>query len=92
MSEEVLPDFDPSGRTKYTPQELEAFADQWLEEREGKVGWKSRDELRNAKRKEIHNETGTPDPSIVAGLYWRIYPKGGRKHRPNRKTHEGFYR
>jgi hypothetical protein len=126
VPEVALPQFDPS-RTDYSPEELEAYANQWLwddreqqkalrkerrEEMEATTStlkrhllekrhereplddvpdWLTADEYLRRQRREIYNKEGVPDPSIVEGLYWRVFP-GGRKFNAKRKSNEGFYR
>jgi hypothetical protein len=45
-------------------------------------------------RREIYTVAGTPDPSIVSGLYWRAHPNGrGINSEAKRKAHgESYYK
>jgi hypothetical protein len=46
------------------------------------------------KRREIYTTLGTPDPSIVAGIYNRIHPQGRKVNSPEQRQRHGasFYR
>lgn len=36
----------------------------------------SEEQVSYRKRREIYTTKGTPDPSIVSGIYWRTHPQG----------------
>jgi hypothetical protein len=50
--------------------------------------------LQSRKRREIYTTIGTPDPSIVAGMYNRVHPQGRKVNSPEQRTRNGasFYR
>lgn len=76
----------------YTKTELEVIADQMLREAANEIepetgkkrGLKGDDpilfyeHLRQRRRREIHSSSGSIDPSVVSGLYWRAAPDGRR--------------
>jgi hypothetical protein len=50
--------------------------------------------LYQRRRREIYNASGTPDPSIVAGIYNRCHPDGRKVNSPEQRKKNGasFYR
>lgn len=50
--------------------------------------------LQQRRRREIYNSTGTPDPSIKAGIYNRTHPQGRKVNSPEQRKKNGasFYR
>lgn len=46
------------------------------------------------KRREIYNQLGTPDPSIVSGIYNRVHPQGRKVNSDEQRQKNGasFYR
>lgn len=50
--------------------------------------------LHQRKRREIYNAIGTPDPSIVAGIYNRTHPEGRKVNSPEQRKKNGasYYR
>lgn len=50
--------------------------------------------LQSRRRREIFPTSGTPDPSIVAGIYNRVHPQGRKVNSAEQRTKNGasFYR
>lgn len=50
--------------------------------------------LHQRRRREIYNSIGTPDPSIVAGIYNRTHPEGRKVNSPEQRKKNGasYYR
>ena len=50
--------------------------------------------LHQRRRREIYNSVGTPDPSIVAGIYNRTHPDGRKVNSPEQRKKNGasYYR
>jgi hypothetical protein len=50
--------------------------------------------LHQRRRREIYNAVGTPDPSIVAGIYNRTHPEGRKVNSPEQRKKNGasYYR
>lgn len=50
--------------------------------------------LKNRQRREIYTQVGTPDPSIVAGLFNRTHPQGRKVNSDDQRKRHGasFYR
>ena len=77
---------------KYTKTELEVIADQFLREHANEVdeetgkkrGLRGDDpilfyeHLRQRRRREIMSNSGSVDPSVVSGIYWRADANGRR--------------
>jgi hypothetical protein len=53
-------------------------------------------QIKSRKRREILTDRGTPDPSIVQGIYWRTHPQGrawwNYEERQDDEKKQGFYR
>lgn len=81
LHEIEAPEYEPGRR--YTKAELSLMADKLLYENskvkpstEEPVILLSRSQWRHRYAHEIYCTEGQPDPSIVAGLYWRTHPQG----------------
>jgi len=90
-----VPDFDPALAQEYTRRELALLAEKILLE-DPKLctehpAWLSVGRLRERQRREIYCAAGTPDPNIVAGMYWRTHPEG-RKWHEDRSGGRSWYR
>lgn len=50
--------------------------------------------LQNRRKREIYTQIGTPDPSIVAGIYNRMHPQGRKVNSPEQRKKNGasFFR
>lgn len=50
--------------------------------------------FQSRKRREIYTQGGTPDPSIVAGIYNRVHPQGRKVNSEEQRKRNGasFYR
>lgn len=50
--------------------------------------------IQNRRKREIYTQIGTPDPSIVAGIYNRIHPQGRKVNSADQRKRNGasFYR
>lgn len=75
---EEVPDFDPD--QEYSDRQLQMIAEKILindpkPHREHPAILLAPHYIERAKR-EIYTQRGTPDPSIVNGLYWRTHPNG----------------
>jgi hypothetical protein len=75
-----VPDFDPELEFEYTPRELLLLAEKMLLEDEKPPyeypAWLNGSAMRDRLKREIYCSAGTPDPSIVEGMYWRTHPDG----------------
>jgi|ERR1700677_13996 len=92
-----VPDFDPDLEFEYTQRELLLLAEKMLLEDEKppyeEPAWLNGPAMRDRVKREIYCSAGTPDPSIVEGMYWRTHPEG-RPWLPDelrRATGGGFY-
>jgi hypothetical protein len=96
--------FDPD--IQYTDFQLEEFANQLLRKqsrsiveatgKERGIGGEDpilfEEHLYARKRREIYPESGTPDPSLVSGIYYRSHPEGRKINSPEaRKKHGASY-
>lgn len=50
--------------------------------------------LQGRRKREIYTQGGTPDPSIVSGIYNRVHPQGRKVNSPEQRKKNGasFYR
>lgn len=91
---QIVPNFDPELEFEYSERELLLLAEKILLEDEKPPmehpAWLSVYKLKQRMRREIYTATGTPDPSIASGLYWRTHPEG-RKWYTKRSDGRGFY-
>jgi hypothetical protein len=75
-----IPEFDPRYEFEYSARELLLLAEKILLEDPKPAheapAWLSANKLRQRQRREIYVANGTPDPSIVSGMYWRTHPDG----------------
>lgn len=75
---ELVPTYDP--RKNYTQNELLLLAERILLEDTKPVQSAPQillvGHLMDRKSREIYVTSGTPDPEIVQGLYWRTHPNG----------------
>lgn len=75
-----VPDFDPDLEFEYSQRELLLIAEKILLEDEKSSGehpaWLHTPQMKDRLRHEIYCAAGTPDPSIVSGMYWRTHPEG----------------
>lgn len=99
-------EFDPDA--KYSKRELEILADQYLRDDARSVNPETGKERGiggdnpilfaeheySRKRREIYVKDGTPDPSLVSGIYFRTHPQGRKVNSDvQRKTNgASFYR
>ena len=101
----TVPEWDP--KATYTPNELLLQAERFLcldpKPLQEDPAVLRLDRLQERTRREIYNENGIPDPSIVQGLYWRSHPQGrsfkegwvpdqGSTKEGGRNNASGFYR
>lgn len=102
-----LEDFNESKAIagKYTAREMERYADgllkneaQAIDPDTGKKrGWKgenqvlTEDHLYARRRREIIVESGTPDPSLVSGFYWRQCEGGRAVNSPEARANGSSY-
>lgn len=103
-------EYDPekAARGEYTARDLERFADQMLRQQANAVdpdtgkrrGIDGENPILFAeheyarKRREIFTESGTPDPSLVSGIYNRTHPQGRKVNSEEQRRRNGasFYR
>lgn len=93
---EYVPDFEEG--VDYSDYQLELLADRILlinPDDERPVLFS--DHLRRRHMREIYVNNGSPDPSIVEGLYWRTHPQGrawwsARERAADSENKNGFYR
>lgn len=54
----------------------------------------SRSQLASRLRREVYVGSGTPDPSVVSGIYWRTHPEGRSVNSDEQRKRNGasFYR
>ncbi len=75
-----LPDFDPKLEFEYSRRELTLLAEKILLEDSRPMDadpmWLHEPAWRNRVRREIYTASGTPEPHIVQGMYWRTHPEG----------------
>jgi hypothetical protein len=99
-------DYDPNA--KYNDRELEQLADQLLREdakavdpetgKERGIGGKDpilfAEHEYARRRREIYTEGGTPDPSLVSGMYNRTHPQGRKVNSDEQRSKNGasYYR
>lgn len=81
---------------KYTNFQLTLMADVLLRD-DPKPKYESptilfAEHLKERRRREIYVGSGTPDPSVESGMYWRTHPEGRSARDGERRTHDGFYR
>jgi hypothetical protein len=93
-----LPPFDPD--KSYTPAQLELYATKFLTEERDEKGlddgpkWLNTDQQESRQRREIYTAVGTPDPSIVEGIFNRTHPQGRHVNTPEQRKNNAasFYR
>jgi hypothetical protein len=75
-----IPDFDPALEFEYTRRELLLLAEKILLEDQKppyeEPAWLNGPTMNDRIKREIYCSAGTPDPSIVEGMYWRTHPQG----------------
>jgi hypothetical protein len=93
-----IPDFDPALEHLYTPRELTLLAEKILLTdpkpcTESPMWLNARMYLKRSCR-EIYTKAGSPDPSIVSGLYWRTHPDGRGVHTlaQRKDNHASYYK
>lgn len=99
--------YDPkkAERGEYSPRELDYYANQLLREAASEIdpetgkaaglkGILLPEHEYARKRREIYTEGGTPDPSLVQGLYNRTHPQGRKVNSEEQRKRNGasFYR
>jgi hypothetical protein len=95
---QLIPDFDPELEFNYSPRELLLLAEKILLEDPKKPyeepSWLNGGSLRHRTRREIYVQSGTPDPSIESGMFWRTHPRGrvARENRAERGFKDSFYK
>lgn len=96
----VVFDAEKAARGEYTATELDAFANQMLKEQAREIdpetgkrrGVRGENPIlfpeheHTRRRREILNDSGTPDPSIVAGIYYRAHPEGRKINTPEARS------
>jgi hypothetical protein len=93
-----VPDFDPALEFEYTRRELMLLAEKILLEDKKppyeEPMWLNGNSMKNRIKHEIYCSAGTPDPSIVQGMYWRTHPQGRKwkSAQARQKNSAGFYR
>lgn len=90
------PDEEFQEGKEYTEAQLEAFADQILREDRKDTGEQhgilNDRQVYAHQRREVLNETGTPEPEIASGIYWRAHPEGrGINSKQSRTTKGGAH-
>ena len=75
-----IPDFDPALEFEYTRRELLLLTEKILLEDQKppyeEPVWLNGAAMNERIKREIYCSAGTPDPSIVEGMYWRTHPQG----------------
>jgi hypothetical protein len=75
-----VPDFDPDLADLYSDRELMLLAEKILlsdpKDSHEYPAWLNSSQLAMRGKREIFVGSGTPDPAIVSGLYWRTHPEG----------------
>jgi len=107
---EELPEYDKAkaDRGEYSKTDLEGYADQMLRAAAAEVDTKTGKQRGIGgdhpilfpeheyarKRREIYTESGTPDPSLVAGIYNRTHPQGRKVNSKEQRQRNGasYYR
>lgn len=88
-----VPDFDPT--VVYSKPELEMITEKiLLEDTHDGPMWLNGAMYKERIRREIYVASGTPDPSIVEGLYNRTHPQGRKVNTEEQRKYNGagFYR
>lgn len=91
-------DFDPQWEFEYSPRELLLMAEKILlldpKPAQEYPAWLNMRCLIERQRREIYTGSGTPDPAIASGLYWRTHPQGRRVYsdEQRRTNSASFYR
>lgn len=89
----------------YTKAQMEIIADQMLRDDANRIdpetgkkrGLKGDDpilfydHLRQRRRREIHSTSGSVDPSVVSGIYWRSDPSGRKVNSPEARAKGAAY-
>ena len=94
----LVPDFDPDLEFEYSKRELILLAEKILLQDEKPPyehpAWQNAATLKDRLKHEIFCASGTPDPSISSGLYWRIHPEGRkwRSAEERRPGRDSFYK
>lgn len=92
---ELVPDFDAA--INYTADQLLLQAERILCEDDRGIGEYPailrKSHIENRKRREIYVNSGTPDPSVVQGIYNRTHPQGRKYKSPEERKANGdsFY-
>lgn len=91
-----VPEYDPE--VDYTPNELKLITEAillrdpkpWNEE----PIWLHMEQLLRRAKREVYTSAGTPDPSIVQGMYWRTHPDGRGVNSDEQRSANGasFYK
>lgn len=100
-------DYDPE-KQDYTARELERLADQFLRDdarsvdaetgKERGIGGENPilfdEHLYQRQKREILNENGVPEPSLISGIYGRSHPEGRKvnSEEQRRKNGASYYR
>lgn len=91
-----VPDYDPA--KTYTQQEIVMLTEKILRCDPKPVQAHPQillgDHYKERAKREIHTACGTPDPSIVSGLYWRTHPNGRKVNSDEQRQKNGacYYR
>lgn len=94
IKEEVW-DFDPEWEQEYSRRDLLLMAEKILltdpkPGNEHPVWLNAAQFLRRSKR-EIYVGSGTPDPAIASGLYWRSHPEGRKVRSKEQRIKHSYY-
>lgn len=94
----LIPDYDPKLEFQYTRNELNYLAENMLLNDPKPFNeppyWLPVGIYMKRLKREIYTAAGTPDPSIVSGLYWRTHPNGRKvsSDEQRKKNSASFYR
>lgn len=97
----IDPEFTFNPDERHTPSQLDVYATIILRQDikqgnslKGKNPILLAEHLKTRQKREIYNSTGVPDPSIQAGLYWRVHPQGRKVNSEEARKRSGasFYR
>ena len=93
----LVPNFDPALEFEYTPRELLLLAEKILIE--DPKPWNeipyvmTLDRMKRLAKREIYCSSGTPEPHIVSGIFFRSHPNGRRLRsvEERRKQRKSWY-
>ena len=88
---EYVPDYQYNPRHTNSTHEILLFAEKILltDPDRKNANWLTQKQLKERYKREIYTAVGTPDPSVVSGMYWRTHPNGRKVNSDEQRQRNG---